>query len=349
MLYERDSIAEIRSRILRTLEAAAIPYSFKGLLGSSLAGMSHMLHGHIDYLAHNMLPDSAKDEVLERWAEVWGITRHRAKGPTIRIIAKGTPGEAVPAQWVVGGVDFRTADGAIFNAQGEAMVVCCGDETPRDFGLLEIATVKIASPNMETEAKILARTPELPQESDDSLRRRLFRAIQMVPQGGASLDYIRWIETIPGVKKAWVKPWHLVERGKPGHVWVTWLEEALEQSDATKKTIEDLLSKLAPAHAVVTVKALVVDLVPLEIKLDPNTAACKEAVALAINKFFCEESVPGGYLNEKYEKTKAFVSKSRLDAAISAIPDEISHTVLNLHDDIPIGDGRIVKCQVKFV
>jgi uncharacterized phage protein gp47/JayE len=72
-LYERV-LGDIDSR-LETHRRPKI--SLIDILAKALAGLSHGLHGHIEYLAKNYLPDGARGIILERWAAIFGIYRKR--------------------------------------------------------------------------------------------------------------------------------------------------------------------------------------------------------------------------------------------------------------------------------
>ena len=91
MTYSRDSLQTIYSRVASDLEATKVKGSFKSVLATAIAGIAHMLHGHIDYLAKSMLPDSAEKDVLERWGNIYGVTRRpgtKARGQ-LKITATG--------------------------------------------------------------------------------------------------------------------------------------------------------------------------------------------------------------------------------------------------------------------
>ena len=98
MPFSRPSPAEIRNRMAAEI-AVALPgadarlrRSMEEVLVRSIAIASHELHGHLEWAAQQILPDTAEDEVLARHAAIWGLTRIAATTAIGAVTFTGTPG-----------------------------------------------------------------------------------------------------------------------------------------------------------------------------------------------------------------------------------------------------------------
>lgn len=138
--YEKESISSIRDRVLKTLGTVDLPYSFRGMLGSSLSGLSYMLHGHLDFLARNMIPDEAEGDVLDRWAIFFGVSRRPEVKHIVIIEVLGLKGAQVPSSWVVSSEDFTAEKEVFLDDSGKGQLTCFGEKEPALFASLEIAT-----------------------------------------------------------------------------------------------------------------------------------------------------------------------------------------------------------------
>lgn len=345
MPYSRETLTNIKNRVLLTLSREQIPHSFKSTLGTAMSGLSHMLHGHVDYLARNMLPDTSERDYLERWASIWGEARKKATPTKVKVQVKSSsPDARIPASWLIDGEEFACPANLDMSKAEDGVIELISKRTgPLDL-FSESATVQVTTEGIESQARITSVIDGTSEESDDSLRRRLLQIIQAPPQGGSYLDYINWVESIDGVRQAWVKPSYLIgKNGKPGHVHVTYVESDAAQSEAVRSAVELLLAKVAPGHATVSVKRPEIRNVTIQLVIEPSTDQMRASAWQAIKGFFQNEAKPGGYLDATRTLTPSKMSKSNLDAAVSAVEGEISHTITyEQGEELYVDDGQIL-------
>jgi uncharacterized phage protein gp47/JayE len=345
--FERESLATIRDRVLRTLETEHIPYSFRGLLAQAIAGLSHMLHSHLAILSENMLADTAQGVYLDRWALLFGVARKEATKPRIKIRARGTPDSPVPLEWTVDAGVWLREENLVYPKSGEIEFYC---ESKKPTEPLPRAQTKaqplLIQKDTDDTALILDVIPTQPQESDESLRRRIKQALCAAPQGGSPLDFIQWTESIPGVKKAFVRPASMIE-DSPGSVWVSWIQDGLNQS--LEVAIKNALKEKAPAHARVLVVPFQIKTIPICLEVRPNTKKVREDVRSAIERFFDENRAPAGFLDGNLIPTPKKIPLSKLSEAISRAQGEESHAILEPLQDIELLEKELPQCQIQFV
>ena len=72
------SAASMQSRLPGT--DAVLRRSLSGIVARMSAGTEHGLYGYLDWLARQLMPDTAEEEHLERWASIWGVSRRERFG-----------------------------------------------------------------------------------------------------------------------------------------------------------------------------------------------------------------------------------------------------------------------------
>ena len=311
--YKSQSLSQLQKLTARALDAK-IPGSLRWVTANALAGLSYMLHGHIDYLADSSLPDRAEGEHLERWAGIFGLKRKGAV--PLRIEIEASSDKPVPELWIAGNDLFRLI------GRDENRITL---EATKDIKAVSSKTVEPYEAS-EGYGKASFKEVQEPQraKTDEELRASVLRTIRNPAHGGNYLDYINWAESIPGVRRAFVKTADLC--GEPGRVEVTFLEDGFKTTKT--KELEDLLDRVAPAHAEVTVVAPKIRHVDIKYELTPDNKKLRAQVDGEIRKFFERESQPGGFRNESGRVTPGQISLSRLNAAMSNVPGEQDHTII---------------------
>lgn len=88
MPFERPSLEKITNRINADLEArlkvSQLRRSDAKVYAQVLAGISHGLHGFIEYIAKQLFFDSAEGEFLDHWGSIFGIYRKAQLRPLVR-------------------------------------------------------------------------------------------------------------------------------------------------------------------------------------------------------------------------------------------------------------------------
>ena len=75
--------------------------SVLGVLVTTIMGAIFNLYGYLDYLARQILPDTADGVFLERHAGIFSMTRKAATVATGQVTATGVNGAAIPAGTVL--------------------------------------------------------------------------------------------------------------------------------------------------------------------------------------------------------------------------------------------------------
>ena len=314
--YNTQSLPELQKLTAQALDAD-IPNSLRWVTANGLAGLSYMLHGHIDYLADCCLPDKADGEQLERWAHVFGV-KITAKAMQVQLELDAIPDMPAPEKWLIGSDEFK-----LVKQNGKEL-------TLEAIGDIETLTEQTASPFEVTEGygptKII-KTIEQGQriKTEEDLRNIILRTIRNPTHGGNYLDYINWVESVPGIRKAWCQTADLC--GTPGKVKVTFLEGEFNTELIDK--VKALLERLAPAHADVEVVKPNPRDVRIKYKVSPDSESLKKDIDKAIKEFFLRESQPGRYRDQNGEVTPNEIPLSRLNAVISNVPGVISHELIS--------------------
>ena len=297
------------------------------------AAALHSVYGFIDYLARQILPDTADTAWLDRHASLWGVGR-KAAG-----IARGTVtigagnGVVIPAGTVLqrAGLGDYTVTADATAAGGAATMTVTAAGAGRAYNLAAGALLTLVSPiaGAQSTAVVIDVSGGADLESDDDLRARLIARIQVPPHGGNVADYEAWALRVPGVTRAWVYR-HRVGLGTVGLTFVCDGRADIIPTAAEVATMAAHIDALRPVTAEVAVFAPVADPLALSIRLTPDSAATRAAVQAELRDFLAREAVPGGTLH-----------LSRLREAISAATGEYRHDLVAPAADVVAPAGHI--------
>lgn len=327
MAFKRPTLPELIDRIAADIESrlpgteARLRRSVLRVLAVVLAGALHGLYGFLDWLARQLMPDSAEAEHLARWASLWGIARKPASPATGTITATGVDGSVVPA-----GTTLKRSDGAEFETLSLATIAAgaatIGVEAvvPGQAGNTAVGlTLKLVSPiagvagDTVVAAGGLAGGADI--EGDESLRARLTTRLRQPPQGGCSYDYVAWTKEIPGVTRAWVYPQEL----GIGTVTVRFVRDDDVSIIPDAGEIADLQAHLdlkRPVTAEVVVVAPVPKTLDLTIHISPDTPEIRAAVEAELRDLLRRDASPG-----------ATILLSRIREAVSIAAGEADNAV----------------------
>lgn len=327
-MWTRPTLVEHRDRVEAAVRAelAVGPLLRRGILKAlvlALAGALHELHGHLAWLARQCFPDTAEAEYLERWADIWGMTRKQADYAVGTVEFAGVDGTSISV-----GVQVRRSDGVLYAttgsgtiASGVASVAVQAVEAGSAGDLAAASALTLVNP-LDGVTGAVVEAPGLAggadQETDTALRDRLLARLAAPPQGGSIADYVRWALEVPGVTRAWCIP----ENQGAGTVGVTFAVDDDPDGpipDAGQvAAVQAYLEERRPVTAEVT--AFAPEEVPLNpsITLTPNGDTEVQArIEAALKDLLLREAAPGSTL---------LVSHVR--EAISNAAGEVDH-VLN--------------------
>jgi len=291
-------VADMSSRVLG-IEGAVLRRSLLGVIARTEGGAIHLLYGYLDWVARQVIPDTADTDYLDRWASIWGVTRKPAEFSTGPVIFTGTNGSIIPAGTVLqtqDGVQYETTANVTISAGTATATVealVAGDagnleEAERVFLLSPIAGVN-TSATVGTGGII----DGLDTESDDALRARLLARIQQPPQGGSASDYEQWALEVTGVTRAWVTP-----NGMGiGTVVVRFVRDddvSIIPDAGEVATVQAYIDALRPVTADVYVAAPTAVALDLSIQISPNTAAVQAAIEAELEDLLRRDAEPGG-------------------------------------------------------
>lgn len=122
MPLERPSLETIRDRVKSDVKGGlgiktVLRRSFVDVISKVIAGVSHVLHGFLEYISKQVFPDTAEQYYLNRWASIWGINRIPASTAQLIFSFSGDVGTIVPP-----GTSLLRPDGFIYTSTDEAVV-----------------------------------------------------------------------------------------------------------------------------------------------------------------------------------------------------------------------------------
>lgn len=341
MAFTRPSLTTIIDRIKGDFKSGLslttiLRRSFIDVMAKAYGGAIHTLFGFIDFAKDQLLPDTAVDEFLLRWANIYGIDRLDATFTKLNIDVTGTTGGTL----TVGSL-YQRSDGVQYEVETEvaipavstvlAVVVAlvAGDSGNLDDG----STLTLTSPiaGIESDALVSSTAVEgEDQETIDALRTRLIFRIQFPPSGGTITDYIGFAKTVAGVTRVWVIPDHLGE-GTVGLFFVEDDEDPIIPSPAKVDEVQTAVLPLKP------ISADLFTIAPSESKMDPtialkpNTTAVQTAVTAELeDMLFREAQVNGASIPDQVGVGGTYdgiISLSLINEAISIAQGEEDHVL----------------------
>ena len=249
-----------------------------------MSGTAYGLYGYLDWIAQQILPDTADEETLERIANLRLNQPRKAAQP-----AEGVAGFTAAAGRVVD-VDtvMKANDGRAYRVTASVTTVV-GTNIARveavdagTLGNIDAGTVlTLIQPVEGLVSTFTVLAPGLvggiAQESVESLRARVVRSYRVVPHGGSKDDYETWALECPGVTRAWCRRNYM----GPGTVGVFFMRDGDSNPipDAAQLTeVRDYIEQLRPVTAELYVIPPVAVPVPYRIRLTPDTGAVRAAV-----------------------------------------------------------------------
>jgi uncharacterized phage protein gp47/JayE len=295
----RRNLADAASRLTGTV-GTVLRRSVLGVIMRMLSGASHLLHGHIDWVSRQIIPDTAESEYLNRWANIWGVYRLGGAQSVGTVTVSGTVGSSATA-----GAILQRADGVQYTIDSTVVIPGGGSITAAVTAVLAGSTgdadntvsLSFVSPlaGINTTAPVISIAGGADVESDDALRARLVARISNPPQGGSESDYEQWALSVAGVTRAWVTP---LEMG-PGTVTVRFVRDgdASIYPDAGEvAAVEAYIDARRPVTADVYVVAPNNAPLNFTIQISPNNASVQAAITAELRDLIFRQASPGGTL-----------------------------------------------------
>lgn len=337
MAFQRPALTEIIQRVQADMSrfvgvaGAVLRRSVVGVIGRAIAGASHELHGRLDYIARQVIPDTAEDDQLQRWANVWGVQRKSAEYAGGQVTFTGVAGSTVPQ-----GAILQRQDGALFAtsadchlALGSGTVAVLAMEAGAAGNTDSAVTLTLQQPvsGVQPSATVTAGGIDggSDTESDDELRARLLDRIRQPPHGGAAFDYVRWAREVPGVTRAWVYP---MEMGA-GTVTVRFVRDNDDDMIPDTSEVTEVYSYIEarrPVTAELFVVAPVAVELDLTIQVNPNTSAVRDAITAELADMIRREAVPGGTILISHIREAVSIAAGEFDHVVVSPAANVTHT-----------------------
>lgn len=337
MPFETPTLPVLVSRTQSDLASDALRRSDAQVLSRALSGTAYGLYGYLDWIAEQILPDTADEETLERIANLRLSQPRKAAQP-----AEGTASFTAAAGRVVD-IDtvMQSNDGRAYRVT-ENVTTVAGTNTAKleavDAGTLgNIEAGMVLTLIQPVEGLVSTFTVLAPgligglaQESIESLRARVVRSYRVIPHGGSADDYETWALEVPGVTRAWCRRKFL----GPGTVGLFVMRDDdanpipdVAQLAEVKAYIESLRPVTAELYVLAPVQAPVV----YEIRLTPDTGAARAAVAVQLQDLHKREAGLGD---------KLLISHIR--ESISSATGETDHELVSPTADVPAASNQLL-------
>jgi uncharacterized phage protein gp47/JayE len=366
MPWSTPSLNEVRSLVRDAVRGklpgadATIPNSVLRVISDAQGGLCHLNLQYIDWLALQLMPDTAELEWLDRFAAIWLINSDNTTGRKNSTAAHGsaaftgTPLGVLPkyAQLTGGGagadVIYETLSEMTIDETGNGECEIRAITYGTVGNLLPGASLGIINPPSDIDtAEVIELSGGTDVETDDQLRTRLLLRIRQPPMGGAAHDYVQWALAVPGVSRAWCAP---LEQGM-GTVTVRFMCDNLRATDDPLTNgfplPEDILQVRAYLdfmRPVTTKDFQVVAPIPEPIdfrivNLVEDTASVHGAIESSIDVMLYEKAAPahavGGIMQAAQTIYTTWVSCAILDAA------GVDHFDLEMKDHIMPTNGSL--------
>ena len=286
MGYVRPTLAQLISQAQSDLQAKMagtdplLEKTFEIAICRAVAGLAHGLHGHANYNAKQLTPNSADPQFLTQWASIYlpqPVPKPAVKAD-ISFTILGTPTTIVPAGtlWATNTGTQYSQDAQVTISGGGSVAASAtavalpivggptdnGTAGNQAIGALLLIVTPIVGVNSGSSVTGTLTTGFY-QETPAALLSRLLLRLQTPPKGGGPGDYVLWALQQAGATRAWQIPatGGLVGPNGAGTVAVYFVEDAnvLPVSiipvagDVT--SMQTLLNSLAPVTAGVTAYA----------------------------------------------------------------------------------------------
>lgn len=344
MAWTRPTLAQLSDRIRGDLEGAVTGLEARvrrkntRILGTAMAGASHVLHGHLEWLRRQLFVSTCDRDMVWLHGVRWSIPALPAAKATGPVTVTASTGASVTA-----GAELTRSDGETYT------VTTGGSESGGSISFTITAAVAGAGGDADAGAQLswvegaptgVGASPVVAAgglqggadvEDPDLHRIRIQERIQAPPNGGADHDYERWAKEISGVTRVWVEP-HWMGLGTVGVLFVLDGEEGADliPNEAKVAEVQARIDLDAPVTARPIVVAPVATPIDFTLQVWPDTAAIRAAVEVELADVIRREAIPGGT-----------IPLTHLAEAISGATGESDHRLVSPAADVVTSRGQL--------
>lgn len=340
MSFTRPTLTDLIDRVSTDVDArlpgadSRLARSVLGALVRVQAGAADGLYRYLDFLARQLMPDTAEADYLDRWATIWGVVRKAASSASGPVNVTGLVGAIIPK-----GAELARIDGARFVTDvrtvltgTSASIAVTAVEPGASSVTAAVAPLTFTSPPSGIDATAYVSGGLIggaDQETDAQLLARLLSRIRTPPKGGAASDWVAWALQVPGVTRAW----SYANWAGPGTVGLTFVYDGREDILPTEPELTAMEAWLAPLRPVCSLPVvfaptpLIVDLL---IGATPDDGVVQEAIVVELTDLFAREAEPGGT-----------IYLSRMNEAVSLAAGEFDHVIHSPAANIVADPGHL--------
>jgi uncharacterized phage protein gp47/JayE len=284
-----------------------VPNSVLRVVSDAMGALCHLILQYVDWLANQLMPDTAETEWLDRHGQIWLVNADGSTGRKLASPSQGTVDMVgsidsvfVPSFTVLtysSTMSYETTADMTTGLAGEPSPANVTALTGGSAGNLDPGTALSVSgvPGLSS-ATVDTLAGGTDTETDDELRARILARIRQPPMGGDADDYEQWALSYPGVTRAWCT----TEMGI-GTASVRFMMDDLRAAYGGIPLPDDVAAVQAYLDTVrpVTVKDLFVTApitYPIDLQisyLDADTASVRGAIIASLQNEFMARSEPG--------------------------------------------------------
>ncbi|MFP5500820.1 MAG: baseplate J/gp47 family protein [Gammaproteobacteria bacterium] len=337
MPFETPSLPVLIKRTQSDLASDSLRQSDAQVLARTLSGAAFGLYGYLDWIAEQILPDTADESTLERIAALrLNQARKAAVAASGSVSFTAAAGAVLDVDTVLQTSDGRsfkvTAAGTTHAGLNTATVqaIDAGTLGNADAGLSLIAVQPLQGIGSTFTVLAPGLTGGVARETLESLRARVIRSYRVIPQGGSAQDYETWSLEVPGITRAWCRGNYL----GPGTVGVFVMRDDDPQpipNAAQLAQVQAHIEPLRPVTADVYVLAPVMKPVVYQLRLTPDTSAVRAAVEAQLRDLHNREAGLGDSL-----------LLTHIAEAISTATGETDHTLTSPLADVTAATNQLL-------
>lgn len=297
----RRTAEDFRSRLPGD---AFLRHSFEWALSRVIAGLTHGLYGHQEWISRQAVPGpDADDETILQWAALFldppRILATRAKG---QVTFTGNDGVTVPpgTELSIGDVLYRVDTGGTV-VGGQVELDATAVRAGASGNAVEGARVTLTSPIAGLDSTGEVGHGDITGGTDDEpisgVRRRLANRLANPPRGGGPGDFIAWVLEARGEGVPVDRAWEYPLREGLGTVGIAFTVEGPDPvnlpTPEQRETVHDYVRSKAPVHMRELV-SLELQPVPfaVHVKINPDNLVVRNAVRAQIRDLLLRFAEP---------------------------------------------------------
>lgn len=342
MAYATPTLTELRDRIMGDIETripgadARLRRSILGVIAFVLAAGFYALYGFLAWISRQVLVDTAEDELLDRHAGIYGITRSAAIAAQFEATVTGVNGTVIPLGTLLARSDTAevSVNAEVTIAGGTATIKLTASVAGADGNTATGTALSFVSPISGADSPATATSTVLvsgaDEQDDDDLRAEVLARIQSPPQGGAVHDYVAWALSIAGVTRAWATS------PTVGNVQVYFVRDddglgtAIIPSAPEVAEVNTYIQTVRPVTAAVTVSAPTAASDAFTIHPVPDTATIRTAIEAELADLYRRAAEPGATMLLSQIREAVSRAAGENDNAVTVPAADITHTAAQM-------------------